>query len=39
LACYDRYLNPVPLQESIAAPVERSFFDRWFRVPMHARNS
>lgn len=38
LACYDRYLNPEPVPESLPARTERSLFDRWFRVPVHARN-
>ena len=38
LAYYDRLVNPVAA-ELTPAPVERSFFDRWFRVPAPAPRS
>lgn len=39
LAYYDRQMNPVVVPERIRAQSERSFFDRWFRVPAPAPRS
>jgi cytoskeletal protein RodZ len=39
LAHYDLHMHPEVLTENIAPLPERSFFDRWFRVPAHARHT
>lgn len=39
LAYYDSLVNPVVAPENVAAPEERSFFDRWFRVPAPVQRS
>ena len=36
---YNRRVNPAPAQEVVARPLERSLFDRWFRIPAHAPRS
>ena len=36
LAQYDRFMNPQPNSENGSAAPERSFLDRWFRMPAQA---
>jgi cytoskeletal protein RodZ len=36
LAYYDRYMNPQPKPDNDSVPQERSFLDRWFRMPAQA---
>ena len=39
LAYYERLIHPEPPAQSVAAPVERGFLDRWFRIPAPAQRS
>lgn len=39
LTHYDRLTNPGVEPENVVPPSERSFFDRWFRVPASVQRS
>ena len=39
LSYYNRLMHPETTDGPVAPPVERSFFDRWFRVPAPVQRS